>query len=66
MYLNLTVNQVEKLIGLLSEKVERSPNPEDVQYFLDDDAWLLRHLESRVTAEKSEQSCAIALDEIPF
>jgi molecular chaperone DnaK (HSP70) len=66
MYLNLTVQQVQRLIDLLSKEVEYSNNPQDIQYFLDDDGWLLSHLRSRVTAEKFEQLCSNDLDDIPF
>ncbi len=65
MYLNLTVQQVQRLIDLLSKEVEHS-DPQDIQYFLDDDGWLLSHLRSRVTAEKFEQLCSTDLDDIPF
>jgi hypothetical protein len=56
MLLNLTVQQVQRLIDLLSKEVEYSDDPQDIQYFLDDDGWLLLHLRSRVTAEKFERS----------
>ncbi len=66
MLLNLTVEQVERLINLLSKEVEHSDDPQDIQYFLDDDGWLLSHMRARVTAEKFEQSFSTELDDIPF
>jgi hypothetical protein len=66
MYLNLTVQQVQRLIDLLSKEVEHSDDPQDIQYFLDDDGWLLSHLRARVTAEKFERSFSSDLDDIPF
>lgn len=66
MKLNLTVPQVKRLIDVLGKEVEPVQNSEDIQYFLDDDAWLLKHLKLQVTAEESEQALSNDLDSIPF
>lgn len=66
MRLNLTIQQVRKLISLLEKEVEPSSNPEDIQYFLDDDGWLLRYLKVAIAVEESMQSDFSDLDDIPF